>query len=185
MAAIIHGLILLACAIFIPNILNLIPLAALAAILLLVGYKLSRASLYRAMYRLGWDQFLPFITTVVAILMTDLLKGIGIGMVVAIYFILIRNYRNNYHLKREHVDGRETFTLQLSEEVTFLNKGSIQLTLEKLPHDARVVIDGSRSASIDYDVLEVIQEFKQHKAPFRNIEVETLNIAQVATTGGH
>lgn len=185
MATIIHGAILLACAILIPGLLNRIPLAALAAILLLVGYKLSRASLYRSMYRLGWDQFLPFVVTVMAILMTDLLKGIGIGMVVAVYFILIRNYRNNYHLKREKKDGRETITLTLSEEVTFLNKGSIQLTLEKLPHDARVIIDGSRSVSVDYDVLEVIQEFRQHKAPFRNIDVETLNIPGVVSTGGH
>jgi MFS superfamily sulfate permease-like transporter len=185
MATIIHGFILLLTAIFIPALINRIPLAALAAILLMVGYKLSRVSLYRQMYRLGWDQFLPFIVTVVAILVTDLLKGIGIGMAVALYFILIRNYRNNYHLKREQVDDRELIHLTLSEEVTFLNKGSIQLTLEKLPERAHVVIDGSRSVAIDYDVLEAIQEFRQHKAPSRAITVETRNIPEVALTGGH
>ncbi|WP_373513231.1 SulP family inorganic anion transporter, partial [Persicitalea sp.] len=158
MATITHGVLLLVSAIFIPYFLNMIPLAALAAILLLVGYKLSKVSLYKKMYELGWDQFIPFIVTIVAILMTDLLKGIAIGMVVAIYFILRKNYKHSYHYKKEDRKEGEVITLQLSQEVTFLNKGSINHTLSMLPHDCTVVIDGTLSLNIDYDVLEIIQD---------------------------
>jgi MFS superfamily sulfate permease-like transporter len=185
MGAITHGVILLLSAILIPKYLNYIPLSALAAILLLVGYKLSTFSLYSGMYKLGKDQFIPFIVTIVAILSTDLLKGIAIGMVVAIYFILRKNYKHSYHyVKEKHKDG-EVITLILSEEVTFLNKGSIGATLDHLPSGATVVIDGSKSLNIDYDVLEIIQEFKNHSAPLRNITVETIGIKDVAAVGGH
>jgi MFS superfamily sulfate permease-like transporter len=185
MATVIHGMILLVSAIFIPKYLNYIPLSCLAAILLMVGYKLSKFSLYMGMYKLGKDQFIPFFVTVVAILSTDLLKGISIGMVVAIYFILRKNYKHSYHyIKEKHQDG-EVITLQLSEEVTFLNKGSIGLTLDHLPDNSTVIIDGSKSVHIDYDVLEIIQDFKEHRAPMRNITVETIGIAGVTAVGGH
>ncbi len=185
LATITHGAILLLSAILIPAFLNYIPLASLAAILLLVGYKLSNISLYRGMYKLGWEQFIPFITTVVAILYTDLLRGIGIGMVVAIYFILRKNYKHSYYYKKEtHKDG-EVIRLILSEEVTFLNKGNIQLTLEKLPHNSKVIIDGSKSVNIDYDVVEIIHDFKNHRADSNNIEVELIAIPKVEKVGGH
>lgn len=185
MGTIVHGTILLLSAIIIPRYLNYIPLSALAAILLLVGYKLSKFSLYAGMYKLGKEQFIPFIVTIVAILSTDLLKGIAIGMAVAIYFILRKNYKHSYHyVKETHKDG-EVITLILSEEVTFLNKGSIGATLEDLPENATVVIDGSKSLNIDYDVLEIIQDFKVHSAPLRNITVETIGIKGVETVGGH
>jgi MFS superfamily sulfate permease-like transporter len=185
MGTIIHGSILLLSAIIIPKYLNYIPLSALAAILLLVGYKLSKFSLYHGMYRLGKEQFIPFIVTVIAILSTDLLKGIAIGMVVAIYFILRKNYQHSYHyVKEKHRDG-DVITLILSEEVTFLNKGSIGATLENLPINSTVVIDGSKSLNIDYDVLEIIQDFKNHSAPMRNITVETKGIREVARVSGH
>jgi len=185
MAAIFHGVLLLVSAIFIPHFLNMIPLAALAAILLMVGYKLSKVSLYKKMYELGWDQFIPFVATIVAILLTDLLKGIAIGMVVAIYFILRKNYKHSYHYKTEERQEGEVITLQLSQEVTFLNKGSINHTLSALPRDCTVVIDGSKSLNIDYDVLEIIEEFKNHTAPSRNITVKTIGIKKVEVTGGH
>lgn len=185
MATIIHGLILLISAILIPAFLNLIPLASLAAILLLVGYKLAKPALIKSMYKLGWDQFIPFMVTIIAILLTDLLKGIMIGMAVSIYFILKKNSKHSYHYKKEeHVDG-QTITLMLSEEVTFLNKGSIQLTLDHLPDNSTVVIDGSKSLNIDYDVLEIIENFRLHTAPLRNINVETKGIEKVAITNGH
>ena len=185
MATIIHGSILLLSAILIPRYINYVPLACLAAILLLVGYKLSKLSLYRGMYKLGRDQFIPFIVTIIAILSTDLLKGIAIGMVIAIYFILSKNYKHSYYYKKEeHRDG-DVITLLLSEEVTFLNKGSIGSTLDNLPENSTVVIDGSRSVHIDYDVLEIIQDFKNHTAPQRNIKVETKGIKDVAAVGGH
>ena len=178
-----HGAILLLAAYFIPRFLNLIPLASLAAILLMVGYKLSRFSLYRGMFRLGHEQFIPFIATIVGILLTDLLKGIGIGMGVAIFYILKKNYKHSYHYKKEKDHHRETITLRLSEEVTFLNKASIQATLDEVPHNARIVIDGSHSVHIDHDVLEIIHDFKAHRAPQHNIEVETIGIRDVVLSG--
>ncbi|MBU1821993.1 MAG: SulP family inorganic anion transporter [Bacteroidetes bacterium] len=185
MSTIIHGLILLLTVITIPFYLNMIPLASLAVILLLVGYKLSKVSLYQQMYKLGWDQFIPFIVTIVAILLTDLLRGIAIGMVFAIYFILRKNYRLSYfYEKTEHHEG-DVITLKLSQEVSFLNKGSIGKTLQDLPENTTVVIDGSESIYIDYDVLEIIENFKNHTAPTKNIIVKTLGIKEVETVGGH
>jgi MFS superfamily sulfate permease-like transporter len=187
MATIFHGSILLLSAVIIPFYLNLIPLASLAAILLLVGYKLSKVSLYRGMYKLGWNQFTPFIVTVVAILVTDLLKGIAIGMVFAVYFILRKNYQNSYYYNKENgeVDADDVVTLHLSEEVSFLNKGSIGNSLDKIPNNSTVIIDGSKSVFIDYDVLEIIQDFKNHTAPSRNITVKTVSIPGVEAVGEH
>ena len=185
LSSILHGAILLLSAIIFPRFLNLIPLASLAAILLMVGYKLSKVSLYKTMYKLGWDQFIPFIITVIGILFTDLLKGIAIGMAFAIFFILRRNYKHSYYYKREQNHEGELITLRLSEEVTFLNKASIQLSLDELPKNSTVVIDGSHSVTVDYDVLEIIQDFKKHTAPNRNITVETVGLREVEVSGGH
>lgn len=185
LSSILHGTILLISAVFIAKFLNLIPLACLASILLIVGYKLSRISLYKTMYKLGWEQFLPFIITVVAILTTDLLKGIGIGMAFAIFFILRRNTKHSYHYKREQNNAGERITLRLSEEVTFLNKASIQLSLDELPKNSTVVIDASNSVDVDYDVVEIIQDFKRHTAPNRNISVETVGLREVVPGNGH
>jgi len=168
-ATVVHGVLLLVSVVLLVRFMNLIPLATLASVLLLVGYKLSKVGLYRSMFKLGWDQFLPFAVTIVAILFTDLLKGIAIGMAMAFYFILMRNYKFSYHKRSEQTEEGETVTLQLSEEVTFLNKGSIQLTLNHLPDNCTVVIDGSGSQNVDYDVMEVIQNFRDHTAPPRNI----------------
>jgi MFS superfamily sulfate permease-like transporter len=179
LSSILHGVILLLSAILIPKFLNLIPLATLAAILLMVGYKLSRISLYQTMYRIGWDQFIPFIATVAGILATDLLKGIGIGMVFAIFYILRKNYRHSYYYRKEVNHDGEIVQLRLSEEVTFLNKASIQMSLEQLPVNSKVVIDGSHSIEIDHDVLELIEDFKKHTAPAKNIKVETIGIRAV------
>jgi carbonic anhydrase len=184
-SAMSHGFILLVAAYSIPTFLNLIPLASLAAILLVVGYKLSKFALYRSMFRLGTEQFVPFMATVVGILMTDLLKGIGIGMAVAIFYILKKNYKHSYHYKKEEHQQRQTITLRLSEEVTFLNKASIQAKLEDMPSHAHVVIDGSQSVHIDHDVLEIIHGFRANTAPQRNITVETIGIKEVVLTGSH
>jgi carbonic anhydrase len=176
LSAIMHGVILLISAITIPTFLNRIPLATLAAILLMVGYKLSNISLYKSMYSFGWGQFIPFMATVVGILFTDLLKGIGIGMVFAIFYILRTNYRHAYHYKKETGSNGEIIRMRLSEEVTFLNKASIQMGLENVPPNSKVIIDGSSSVKIDHDVLEIIEEFKQQRAPNKNIQVETIGI---------
>lgn len=179
LSAMSHGAILLLAAYFIPRFLNQIPLASLAAILLMVGYKLSKLSLYRSMFRLGHEQFVPFLTTVIAILLTDLLKGIAIGLAVAIFYILRKNYKHSYRYIKEQDQQTQTITLMLSEEVTFLNKASIQAKLDEVPDHARVVIDGSHSIHIDHDVLEIIHGFKAYGAPLRNIQVETIGIREV------
>jgi MFS superfamily sulfate permease-like transporter len=183
LSTMMHGVILLGSVILIPQVLNMIPLASLGAILFLVGYKLSKLSLYRMMYKLGWEQFLPFVSTIVVVLLTDLLKGIAFGMIISIFFILRKNYQNNYNRETKIKDGREVICIKLSEEVTFLNKGSIIQTLQKLPDNSIVIIDGSNSTQIDYDVLEVIEEFRNFGALERNIEFSTINIETVEVMG--
>lgn len=185
LSTIVHGILLLGCAILIPLYLNMIPLACLAAVLLLVGYKLAKVSLFKSMYRLGWEQFIPFVITIVAILFTDLLKGIAIGMVVAIFYILRKNFRTSYFLHKEEIKTGEEIRIVLSEEVTFLNKASIQLMLEELPENTPVIIDGSRSVNIDYDVLEIIHNFREHGAKEKNITMTLINIPEVEMSAGH
>lgn len=175
MAAIFHGILLLISVVLIPTFLNLIPLASLAAILLLVGYKLAKLQLFRDMYRLGSTQFLPFIVTILAILFTDLLRGIGLGMAIALFYILKNNYKTPYFFHRETHKHGEIISLKLSEDVSFLNRGSILLTLSKLPDNVTVVIDGTGSQNIDYDVLEIIHDFKIN-AKLKNIKVELIDI---------
>lgn len=184
MSAIIHGLFLLLSVILIPGILNMIPLACLAAILLVVGYKLAKISLFTSMYRLGWSQFVPFMATVVTILLTDLLKGIAVGMVIAIFHILRNNYKTPYFFQQKHYKEGEEIRLELSEDVSFLNKGSLSLTLEHLPNNSHVIIDGSRSQHIDYDALEIIQNFRE-TAKLRNIKLELINIQEVEVGAHH
>jgi MFS superfamily sulfate permease-like transporter len=175
LSAVIHGLLLLVSVIGLASVLNKIPLAALAALLLVVGYKLAKISLFKSMYKMGWDQFLPFITTVVAIQFSDLLRGIAIGMAVSIFFILRNNFKRayNYHTE-EHHEG-DKITIQLAEDVTFLNKGSIVSTLGELPENASVIIDGSKSHYIDVDVLEIIHDFKD-TAELKKIKLELKDI---------
>ena len=178
MSAIIHGLLLLLSIILIPHLLNLIPLSALAAILLVVGYKLAKVPLFKKMYRLGMNQFIPFIVTVLAILFTDLLQGILIGMGVAIFYILRNVYRSPYHFEHtDHDKERQRINIKLAEEVTFINKGSVLLTLSQLPENSIVTIDGSRSRNIDYDVLEVIENFRE-TARHKNIELRLKSIKE-------
>jgi MFS superfamily sulfate permease-like transporter len=185
LSTITHGVILLFSALLIPKYLNYIPMASLAAVLLLVGYKLARVPLFISMYRLGWEQFIPFMATIIAIIATDLLRGIVIGMFFAIFFILRKNYKHSYHYNKETHHEGEIIRLILSEEVTFLNKGSILQTLHNLPEDSKVIIDGSRSVNIDYDVAEAIYEFKNHAAALKNITVELIDIPENEKVGGH
>ncbi|MES2797134.1 MAG: SulP family inorganic anion transporter [Bacteroidota bacterium] len=175
LSAIIHGVFLLMSVVFLASVLNKIPLAALAALLLLVGYKLAKISLFTSMYRLGWDQFLPFVVTVVAIQFSDLLKGIGIGMAVSMFFILRNNFRRAYIFNKEKTGEKETITVQLDEDVTFLNKGSIATLLNEIPENGHLVVDGSKSHTIDIDVLEMLHDFK-NTAKLKKIELELKNI---------
>ncbi|TXB65149.1 SulP family inorganic anion transporter [Vicingus serpentipes] len=173
-SAIFHGLLLLICALLLPELLNKIPLSSLAAILLFIGYKLTKVSLYKQVYKLGWEQFMPFLTTILAILFTDLLKGIGVGLVVAVFYILRRNFRTPYSTK----EG-DKIHIYLSEDVTFLNKASILMMLEGLPKDSKVILDGAKSESINYDVVEIINDFKNYTAKQKSITLELINIPEI------
>lgn len=175
-AAIIHGLLLLVSVITIPAVLNMIPLATLAAILLVVGYKLAKPVLFTSMFRLGWDQFIPFIVTILAIVLTDLLRGIGVGLAVSFFFVLLKNYKVPYFFKKEKHKQGEAIRIVLSEHVSFLNKASILLTLNHLPENSEVIIDGSNSTYIDHDVKEVIEEFSAQAATKKNIRLQLIDL---------
>ena len=170
LSAILHGVFILVCVIALPGLLNLIPLATLASILLVVGYKLAKPALFTQMYRHGWEQFTPFIATVVGILATDLLRGIGIGMLIGIAIILRHRLRNPFSIS-EHTPDSPEFRIQLAEEVSFLNKGRILQQLQSIPEQSHVVIDGTRSKVVDFDVLEILREFRA-TASARRIAVE-------------
>ncbi len=184
LSAVLHGLLLLLSVIGFASVLNKIPLASLAALLLLVGYKLAKVSLFKSMYRLGMDQFLPFIVTVVAIQFSDLLKGIALGMAVSIFFILRNNYKRSHVFQKEALQTGEKITIHLAEDVTFLNKGSIAHTLDQLPDNSSVIIDGSKSHSIDMDVIEIIHDFKS-SAKLKKITVELKNIPEFNGVSAH
>lgn len=171
LAAVIHGVLLILAVILLPALLNQIPLASLAAILIMVGYKLTKAGLFKEMYMKGMDQFIPFILTIVGVLFTDLLKGIGIGLVVSIYFILRRNSQN--HFTKTETDGE--LHIRLSEEVTFLNKVGIHTTLENAAPHSKIIIDASNCKSIDQDILELLEEFKKYGSVHKEIDFQLIN----------
>jgi MFS superfamily sulfate permease-like transporter len=184
LSAIFHGLLLLVSVAFFATFLNQIPLPCLAAVLLVVGYKLAKVSLFKEMYKLGWDQFIPFIITVVAIQFSDLLKGISLGMLVAVFYILRTNYRRDYKFHQDAKNDGGLITITLSEHVTFINKGSIALKLSNIENDANVVIDGKDAHFIDLDVLEILYDFKENSIQ-RNINVQFKNIRQRVKVSGH
>lgn len=157
LSAIIHGLLILISVMFIPKVLNMIPLASLAAILLLVGYKLAKPSLFISMFNAGRVQFIPFIVTVFGIVFTDLLVGIGMGMAVGFFFILMENFKTSYFLQQKDENGKLIITL--SEHVTFLNKASILQLLNEIEPGRTVVIDASKVTFIHPDVEEIIDDF--------------------------
>lgn len=167
MSAVYHGLWLVFALVLIAPILNLIPLATLAAILISIGYKLTNITLIKAQFSKGWDQFIPFISTIVAILFTDLLKGIGIGLVVAIFYIIKRNFKGNHHV----VNSDKGVELILGENVNFLNIASIKTTLMNLPEGSHVTINSANSKSLDYDIQELLADFISITSKTKNITV--------------
>ena len=184
LSAIVHGLLLLISVVAFASILNQIPLACLAAVLLVVGYKLAKVSLFKEMYKLGWEQFVPFIVTVVAIQFSDLLKGIALGMLVAIFYILRTNYRRDYEIHHDKKSEGGAITIELSEHVTFINKGSIAKKLADISSNTKVTIDASKAHYIDLDVLEIIYDFKV-AAPLKNIEVVLIQVPDRVAVSGH
>ncbi len=173
MSTILHGAFLLICVAFIPGILNLIPLPALACILLMVGYKLAKPSQFVKQYRLGWEQFVPFIVTILGIVFEDLLIGLALGCCVGSATILFRNFKNSHFLHKQTSAGEHQIKMSLSEDVTFLNKGAIIKELAEIPDDTYLTLDMSKCFSIDYDVREAISDFII-SADDRNINVKLI-----------
>ena len=173
-ASFVHGILLIACVILIPTILELIPLASLAAILFVVGYKLAHPSKFKEMFKNGWTQFLPFIITIAAILATDLLIGIGIGLIASLFFILQSSYFKSLWTSTEEVDGRKVHRLTLAERVFFINKGKIQEEILKIDAGSKVIIDASNTVHMDQDVIDILNDFKT-QAEFDNIEIEWID----------
>lgn len=170
LSTILHGVLILLCVMAIPSVLNLIPLATLASILLVVGYKLAKPALFVQMYRHGWEQWAPFLATVVGILATDLLRGIGLGLAVGVAIILRHNLRNPFTIE-EHTPDSPEYRIRLADDVSFLNKGHILQQLQSIPPHTHVVIDGTRAKSIDFDVLEILRDFHAGAAA-RDIAVD-------------
>lgn len=167
LSAVFHGVLLLLSVVFFPQIMNLIPLSALAAILLTVGFKLTKPSQYRMMYQKGTDQFLPYLITIFAILLTDLLVGISIGMVIGMFFVIKTNFHEAINITQ---DGKN-YLLKLNKDVSFLNKAKLRRYMESVPEGSYVIIDGTRAAFIDTDILETISDFQQN-AQHKSITVE-------------
>ena len=163
LSAILHGALLLFFVLVLPHVLNLIPLAVLASILLVVGFKLARPSIFKAMFQSGMTQFLPFVLTVVGIVFTDLLLGIGLGLGLAILMILRQSLVNSHTLHTKELDGADRAqhtTMKLAEQVTFLNRGAILKTLNGIPDGTHVVIDATETKYIDPDIKEVFADFR-------------------------
>jgi carbonic anhydrase len=177
-ATITHGIILLLGALFIPQLLNMIPLSSLAAILVVTGYKLANPFLIKKEFSLSKHQWIPFFITIIAVLYTDLLKGVGMGMLAAIYFILRGNTKSCYDLYYEIRDGKPFYHIELSQEISFLKKATMIKTLSRIPKNSQVIIDAKKTIYIDFDILELIKEFKNVTAPFKNIELELINFKE-------
>ena len=174
LSAILHGFLLLISVMSIPGLLNMIPLSVLASILLVVGYKLAKPELFKTMYLLGWKQFLPFITTLIGIVTTDLLMGIFIGLVVGVGFILIDSYKNSHALIVDHSsDGENKYRISFAEEVTFINKEPILRELERLPETAQLELDVKKTKFLDFDILEIINDFMQTHSQ-KNIHIRVI-----------
>ena len=174
LSAILHGFLLLISVMSIPGLLNMIPLSVLASILLVVGYKLAKPELFKTMYLLGWKQFLPFITTVVGIVTTDLLMGIFIGLVVGVGFILIDSYKNSHALIVDHSsEGENKYRISFAEEVTFINKEPVLRELERLPETAQLELDVKKTKFLDFDILEIINDFMQTHSQ-KNIHIRVI-----------
>ncbi len=180
MSAIIHGFFLLISVILIPSLLNKVPLSVLAAILLIVGYKLAKPALFKQMYDLGWKQFVPFVVTVIGIVFTNLLLGIALGLAVGIVVILIKSYQNSHFLHIEdQSNGATKIKMTLAEEVTFFNKGAILKELDKLPENSYLELDVRKTRYLDNDIVEILEDFA-FKANERNIDIKLVSERGIA-----
>ncbi len=187
-ATIVHGALLLICAASIPVLLNMIPKAALAAILLFTGYKLCKPAVFMHMWKGGLMQFIPFVATVAGVVSLDLLKGVGLGILISIFYILRHNARIYCYVERSESPKGKFIKLTLAQEVSFLNKANIKDVLNKLPENSAVVIDASASGYIDFDVLDLIRDFAERTAPDKNINMALIGFKdnyKLPETSGH
>lgn len=171
LSTIVHGLLLLLCVLFMPTILNQIPLASLAAVLIVVGYKLTRPSIYLHFWHKGIYQFIPFVATMIAVVFLDLLKGVGIGLVISILFILHANMKRSYYLSREELAEADDIILELGEEVSFLNKAALKKTLKNIQPNSKITINAEKAIYIASDILELLEDFTNVYAQENNIQV--------------
>ncbi len=170
-SAISHGVLLLLSVLLIPGLLQLIPLASLAAILIVTGIKLARPILFIEQFKKGWNQFLPFIVTVIVVITTNLLQGVVAGILVAVFFIL----RTNFHEAMIMVTDQDNYLLVLTKDVSFLNKSSLRYRFKQIPANTKLLIDGTQAQFIDYDIREAIKDFIEFSKT-KNISVELKNI---------
>jgi len=155
-SAFLHGVWLLLAVLFFASYLNCIPLASLAAILLFVGYKLASPALFKILYHQGSEQFIPFVVTIIAILLTDLLIGIGIGMVAGLFFVIKTNYHEAITLTQEG----DAYTITFKKNVNFLNKALLRKYLAQIEDGATLIIDGSKAEFIDHDIMETLEDYR-------------------------
>ncbi len=173
-ATMMHGTLLLVCVALIPGVLNHIPKAALSAILLYTGYRLCRPSMVAHMWKGGWTQFIPFAVTALSVVSLDLLKGVGIGLAISIFYMLRQNLRIPFFYQRSTYSKGDLIKLTLSQEVSFLNKAAIKETLRQVPAGATVIVDASGTEYIDFDVLDIIRDFAATHAPDMGIKVSLI-----------
>lgn len=172
LSAIVHGVLLLVSALAIPFVLNLIPLATLAAVLLLVGYKLANPKVIKHFFERGKYQFIPFMATMLAVVFTDLLKGVALGLIISVIFVLKGNMQRAYNFRKEEYHDGDVIHIDLAQEVSFLNKAAVKTTLASIPENSKVVINASDTVYIAHDVLDLINEFKKIRAKDENIKVK-------------
>lgn len=166
-STIIHGGLIFVCIAFFPEMLNMIPKAALAAILIFTGYKLAKVSLFKEQYKKGWDQFIPFVVTTAAVVITGLLNGVIIGTLVALFYIVRNNFRTSIFMVQEG----NNYLIKLRKDVSFFSKPKLKNKLESIPENSKLLLDISAAGFIDLDIMETIQTFIQ-QAPSKNISVQ-------------
>ena len=172
-SAIIHGIFLLLAVITLPLVLNMIPLASLAAVLILVGYNLAKPSVLMHFWHKGYTQFVPFIITFVMVVVTDLLMGVLAGIAASILFLLVGNVRKAFSMQRDIIDEQLVYTLTLAQEVSFLNKTAIKDRLYQLPDNCHLAINAKQMGYIHVDVIELIETFINEEAKEKNILITT------------
>src|SRR5690554_4598407 len=178
MSTIIHGVLLLASVLSIPFLLNKIPLATLAAILLVIGYKLAKPTVFKHFFHRGKYQFVPFVVTVLAVVFTDLLIGVALGMIISIFAILRGNMKRAYYFRKEEYEDGDVIHIHLAQEVSFLNKAAILFTLDAIPENSKVIINASDTVYIAHDILDSIREFRDIRAPLRNVDVTLIGFKE-------